>query len=371
MKQITLSLSLFLTFITTLIPRAHAFPEMIRHGYANCNTCHISQNGAGSLSDYGRELSKETLAMWSSSDTNSKEHHSLYGALDDTEFQKYIKVSGDVRGAYVYRDDPFVQEGKSLFMQGDLEVAFQKGPFTLLGSLGFEKEGEELELVARKHYLSYNFSDPWSLRIGKFIPAYGINTADHVTFTRSGLRMGPNFESYNLETSYIKDDYSVFLTGILGRPDDTELNRDHGLALQGSYNLTTKSTIGFEGYLGKNDTTTRGLIGPFALIGFGPHDEFALQSEIDLQFKKDDKAGIFTTNKLSYEIRSGLWAFLTQEYTQTQFGNSQSGAQVYGLGLQVFPRAHFEVNIFFAKEKINSFSSQFYDYGWVVGHFYL
>ena len=87
--------------------------------------------------------------------------------------------------------------------------------------------------------------------------------------------------------------------------------------------------------------------------------------------KKDDKAGIFTTNKLSYEIRSGLWAFLTQEYAQTQFGNSQSGAQVYGLGLQVFPRAHFEVNIFFAKEKINSFSSQFYDYGWVVGHFYL
>jgi len=47
---------------------AHAYPEMARAGYVNCNSCHISVNGGGILNDYGRELSKEELAVWKSKD---------------------------------------------------------------------------------------------------------------------------------------------------------------------------------------------------------------------------------------------------------------------------------------------------------------
>src|SRR4051794_39985225 len=36
---------------------ASAFPENIRHGYINCNSCHVNPNGQGLLNAYGRELS--------------------------------------------------------------------------------------------------------------------------------------------------------------------------------------------------------------------------------------------------------------------------------------------------------------------------
>ena len=43
---------------------SHAFPEMVRHGYANCITCHISPDGGGVLTAYGRSLSREVLSTW-------------------------------------------------------------------------------------------------------------------------------------------------------------------------------------------------------------------------------------------------------------------------------------------------------------------
>jgi hypothetical protein len=44
--------------------RAMGFPDLIRHGYTNCIACHVSPNGGGVLTKYGRSLSKELLSTW-------------------------------------------------------------------------------------------------------------------------------------------------------------------------------------------------------------------------------------------------------------------------------------------------------------------
>ena len=52
----------FLVFI--FVGVAQAFPEMIRLGYVNCTSCHVSPNGGGLLTDYGRSISSEALSTW-------------------------------------------------------------------------------------------------------------------------------------------------------------------------------------------------------------------------------------------------------------------------------------------------------------------
>ncbi len=49
--------------ILLLAPLCLGFPEMVRHGYVNCVACHMSPDGGGVLTPYGRSLSKELLSI--------------------------------------------------------------------------------------------------------------------------------------------------------------------------------------------------------------------------------------------------------------------------------------------------------------------
>ncbi|MGZ3694528.1 MAG: hypothetical protein ACXWQO_10135, partial [Bdellovibrionota bacterium] len=86
MRAIFLFLSLF-SF--TFSQKAHAFAEMTTHGYTNCTACHISPNGGGTLTEYGRGLSKELL----SASAKEGEEKFLYGLMQPPE---WLQFGGDV-----------------------------------------------------------------------------------------------------------------------------------------------------------------------------------------------------------------------------------------------------------------------------------
>ena len=189
---------LFCTLFCSFLPRAFSFPEMIRYGYVNCSSCHISPNGGGILNDYGRALSREELAMWKSGDEKSKEPLFAYGALSDTSISKWLKGGGDVRSVYVYQNDASKKVGRTIFMQGDLEMAAVVNQWSVVGAFGAQQfYKQDTEFLSRKHYILYAIDDHWNIRGGKFIPTYGILTPDHVTLVRDPLRMGYGFETYN------------------------------------------------------------------------------------------------------------------------------------------------------------------------------
>ena len=108
-----------------------AFPEMIRHGYASCVSCHVSPAGGGILTDYGRELSRELLATWS----NEEENKPLYGMVTLPES---VKLGGDIRAIQTYSDTPKIREGRFFLMQADIEAAWVSESFTLVGSTGWD-----------------------------------------------------------------------------------------------------------------------------------------------------------------------------------------------------------------------------------------
>jgi hypothetical protein len=68
--------ALHLTFIVLGLllgtGRAQAYPWMIKHGYANCATCHSDPSGGELLTSYGRVLSEEFLStQWKKSEVAS------------------------------------------------------------------------------------------------------------------------------------------------------------------------------------------------------------------------------------------------------------------------------------------------------------
>ena len=76
---------------------ARAFPELIRHGYVNCLTCHVSPSGGGALNDYGRTFSGEGLSTW----TSKNEESVLEGLVKRKQIPAWLSVGGDVRAGQI------------------------------------------------------------------------------------------------------------------------------------------------------------------------------------------------------------------------------------------------------------------------------
>ncbi len=347
--------------------KAHAFPEMIRHGYVNCTTCHISPTGGATLNQYGRALSKEVLSTWGT----ENEAQFAYNLVKPPE---WLNLWGAYRSVYVYRDTPTYRDGRSIFMQADLEAAAVYQKWTADFSFGYQDpanaQGFWDHAIARQFYLMYRPIEEVGIRGGKFLPAYGIRSPDHVIVTRRALRINDEgTESVNLEGSFVNETYSFFATAIFGRPDDLTLQRERGASFVASRAFGDTYKAGMSYYTGSFDAPRRQLLGPFATLGFTPH--LFLLSEADLQLLPDAGSGFAAYNRLGYEIVQGLILYGTQEFARLDFTRSNSRVQTYGLGFQWFPRPHFELNATWQKMQNLSAYEDFTDYAYVMFHFYL
>ena len=72
---------------------------MVRFGYSNCITCHVSPSGGGVLNQYGRELSKEILSTWGA----KGEQYFSYGIV---KLPQSVNLQAFVRALQYRRDTP-------------------------------------------------------------------------------------------------------------------------------------------------------------------------------------------------------------------------------------------------------------------------
>lgn len=351
-------------------PDALAYPEMIRNGYVNCVSCHISPNGGSVLSDYGRSFVREELAIWKTGDDETnREHLFAYGAIADTSVAKWLKGGGDVRVLYLYRDDAIATQTRTLLMQADVAGAAVLGKTTLVAAVGAVRGRDEVEFGARELYAMYTADDYWRIRAGRFVPAYGINTPDHITLTRDPIRISTGFETDNVELSRIDERWNVIATGRFGRVGGKSGAYDQGFALQASYATSERVRFGLNTLYGNSDIEKRWLYGGFGL--FGITEELFASTEVDYIQRVGRSDGLATTQKVSYELRDGLWVYGLQEYGRSALGVTGSETEVYGLGFQIFPRAHFEFNVAYERRRQPATQADAYDYAWLMSHFYL
>ncbi|MEK6579613.1 MAG: hypothetical protein AABZ55_10340 [Bdellovibrionota bacterium] len=355
----------FLLFCASALysPFSHAFPEMVRNHYPNCISCHISPNGGGVLSAYGRELSGEVLSTWA----NESEGLFAHGLIRTPEI---LALGGDIRAVQLYENTAKYVEGRFIFMQADLEAALTLNSYQAVATVG----SDDGELILRRHWLGYRPNDQISFRAGKFLPEYGIKTPDHEIATRKGLGFNENDESYNFEAAWIGDRLNVFGTGIFGRLGKRSQISEKGFALSGSYTFFDSIKPGMSYLLGSTKDSKRHIAGPWAIFGMTPH--LFILSEFDFQWNKSSDAADFTRGwvdyqRIDYEITQGFHAYLTQEMTKLDFSTSET-TESYGVGIQVFPRPHFEFNLQWQKVRnLPSTTPRFNDFAWILMHYYL
>ena len=347
---------------------------MVRHGYVNCTSCHVSPSGGGVLTQYGRELSRAILSKWGTE--NQNESLFAYGVV---KLPEWITAMGLYRNLYAYQNTPFISQGQYIFMQNDIETAAVLKEWSFDLSLGYENKPTDVKVldhvISRRNYVAYRPTDELSFRAGRFYPAFGILTSEHVIPTKRDLGWDEGQETYNLEGAWLGEKWNLYATADLGRPDQPSLHHETGFALSPSVALGESNKVGLSYFHGDSVTATRNVAGPWGILGFTHH--FFLLSELDFQAQSVKAGGLATQKgvvnyqRLDYELIQGLHAYLTQDFSELNFQDFQTLHNSYGVGLQFFPRPHFELNLSWQKLRMIAVAPVYTDFAWFMLNFYL
>ena len=346
------------------------FPEMIRHGYSNCITCHVSPNGGGLVTPYGRALSQEVLSTWH----RENESDFLWGLVPSPE---WLNLGGDFRYVQTHLDTPDTKTGRFIVMQADIEAAASLGKFSFVATVGKSHEVDPPKFIdnffSRRHFVLYQASDQIYVRAGKFQRAFGINLPDHLVGTKRGLGWDYGSETYNIEGSWIDEAKDIFITGIFGRPDNRDLDREKGVAVRAGFNLAETHKAGLSYFYGNKTSSERHLAGPYAMLGF--RKDLFLLAEVDMVNEHpkggDPRWGWANYGRLDYEPLQGFHLFVSHDLIKSDLKVGNSLKRTYGGGLQFFPQPHFEFLGSYQKQGNRQISSEDNDFFWLMLHFYL
>lgn len=351
---------------------AWSFPELVRYGYPNCTACHVSPAGGGVLNQYGRELSKEILSTWSS----KGEQYFAYGAVKTPES---INLQGYVRLLQLHRETPSVEEERTIFMQTDLEASYRHKTITGVATIGRQEKqinGEKVvQPISRRHYLLWQPTDKLTGRVGKFSRYFGLNTPNHTSYVYRDLGFGQDTETYNVELSFLRGNFSFFYTSVLGTFDDITSNAtEKANSLSAQYSFLKRHKIGATYYRGKDETQKREIVGPWFILSFTK--DFYLMTEAFYQDKYNldseiRSKGYVNTNRLSYQVVKGVIPFVAAEASQTDWTSDASKRQSYGAGLQFFPRPHLELMATYQRDRYYIDDGYFSDLYWLMLNYYL
>jgi hypothetical protein len=357
------------TLLLLNIPKANAFPELIRHGYVNCTTCHVSPSGGGILTAYGRGLSKEVL----SGAGVPHEEDPLQGLISQEKMPEWLLIGGDVRAVQIRRETPVNESGRFIWMQADFETAVRIGKVTLDGTFGRIEKSSGPAPGSRRYFATYQATDEAAVRVGRFYPAFGLNIPDHFITTRSNLGFDEGMEMQNVELSWLGENWNFYLTGSASPGEIPSNQRESAFSGQAAYAFKERYKVGASVWSGDADGFKRKILAAHAVLGFTKH--FYLLTETDLQWRSTSTAEtrqITNYQKLGYEFIQGIHAFAMYEYTHADMSDPGSITDGVGAGLRYFPRPHFEVEGTWEKQRMRSAGDGFdINFAWLLLHYYL
>jgi hypothetical protein len=355
--------------------RAEAYPWMIRHGYANCVTCHADPSGSGLLTEYGRAQSEVLLSTrWgkgASSSEPSKFSGSLFGLLPTNETfdaggwfrDGYYVALQDQKGGLAKVDDRFLQ------MRWDLAARLSIGAFRAYGSIGVSDPNASAtyprELVttfgpqswnveSREFWAGATFADESvTVRAGRMNVPFGLRIPEHISWVRTVTRTDFNQnQQYGVAASYSGEKVRAEVMAIAGNYQvSPDAFRDRGYSLLAEWHAADKWGVGLSSSVVHASTDLelgKGAIrqahGVFArgeVI-----ERLAVMAEVDVLANTLDgdttRAGFVGFLQADEELTRGVHLLLTGEALLP----ATAGAATFGrywLGAQWFAFTHFDV----------------------------
>lgn len=347
-------ISLFLFLLTFIIHSSDALPKFATRQGAKCQSCHINPTGKGMRSTFGSTYGREELTMTTYKEQTDIEEFSPM--LND-----FFTVGIDYRTLFYYRE----QNSTSSFfqMQGDLyldlrlnkkfRIYFDKGLYS-----GFEVFGLAKVLPLEGY-----------VKVGNFIPAYGLKMDDHNLLIRSGaffpinpaissypggLGFGQGAEDTGLEFGFNPSIFTVnigLFNGRKGGLTGTAGTKNKAVVIRADANVQTdilNFNIGGSVY---NLPTAGGpgktqIVGGFGVFTFD--NNLTLQGEYDIITTHNATlnklvSGNILYAELNYLLLSGLDLKLGYEFYDPNIDLKDGSISRYTIGAEFFPLTGVEV----------------------------
>lgn len=360
-------LMLFLLFSLN----AYAFPEMVRHHYVNCNSCHVSPSGGGLLNMYGRGMASEILSTWGS----EREAMFLHGLPNPEKWPEQVLLGGDFRAVQVHREDRKLKEGRFVVMQTSFEGALTLGPITLAGTMGKVDRQRQFHPDFTRFYLMGTFFDSLQVRAGRFIPSFGIQSSNHLLPTRSQLGFGYESERDTAEAHWSGESWHGALGASRSKVESSLKEKENAFHAQLETFLADKFRIGMSLWRGESEKQKRGMASLHGILGFTERlyalTEFTWQTKRMKSLNADRETGLYHFGRVGYEITKGLHLLAIEDLSKQDLSNANSLALSAGAGVLWYPRPHFEIELTFSKRKNLQKSKEFEDYAYLLLHYYL
>lgn len=314
-----------------------AFPELVRFGYPSCAACHANGSGGGLVTQYGRVAASQVGASWS----GDNEGGLLHGAFGDpAKFPDWLLVDAEARSVNINTVNP--KSHRKFIMAGEAEVGLQplKGLW-LVASGGIY--GPEQRREYRRHFVQADLCDAASVRVGRFLPVYGVAFDDHTLASRSRLGFDEGGETYAAEASARGAIGELIATQTFGDAGQMTTNGAVGseyatrsetmtLIKAGAF-LGKSSQVGLSGLHAVKPDTAREAWGAYAIVApvewsYAMADWNRLQSSYD-------PAKVVGTTVVGVQPYRGVTLAAVHEYVEGE-------RAAYGLQLRLVPRPHFE-----------------------------
>lgn len=350
---------------------ANAFPEMIRHHYVNCNSCHVNPNGGGLLTEYGRGMASEVLSTWS----YENESLFLHGAVKPDKMPKWLNIGGDVRAVQTHHETRRVREGKYILMQTALEAGVTAGPVTAVASYFKPDRQNHVVNGFNRFYALGQLTETIQLKAGRFLPAFGINDAHHIISTRQPLGFGYESERNAVEAHYSGEAWHAALGGSESRMDSAVRQEEQAISAQVEKFFADKYRAGLNLWRGKSATQKRWIVGAHGMMGFT--EKLYFLGEAELQFKRNatpaaaEEKGLFHFGRLGYELFKGFHLLGVEDFSKTNLNVANTFTMQVGGGALWYPRPHLEFELVFMQKKALLVSSEWEDSAYLMLHYYL
>lgn len=234
---------------------AHAYPQFELVKDQSCSGCHLSPAGGGLLSENGMTTA-EAISQW------GQAPELFYNKLG---LPSWLALGGDLRSATGYDVASGVDHKFVVFpMQFDVYAAATYEGFSLHVTAGLrdpkydqyatQNIDSSTLFASREHWVQWQ-QDPSStdglfVRVGRFMPVYGLRFAEHPYYDRRYGGSPLYGETYAAAVEYIDPKWEVHATGFIKDPIFPDsIERGNGGALYGEARLGESTVLGVESKL--------------------------------------------------------------------------------------------------------------------------
>jgi hypothetical protein len=351
-------------FLALGVRGALAEPMFLSKQYTRCTPCHYSPTGGGLLTPYGRSLTRRELSTTgpgpaavpasgaagaqpaAAADTTPGEESFLWGALGNSLGP--LQLGFDTRPAHLHFSFPGGSAGQNILFNADLLAAYQTNGWTLYGEIGREPKNGGWTVNSYEYWAAHQSSGGFGIRVGRFLPAYGVRLADHTAFNRGPLGFDVYDQVYGVEVSRTTDRHLLQVSVSPGRADS--IIHDDGrraLTATGRYemDLGGRTSIVASGLFRGGSTLAEKNGAGGAAFGFAPAPRVGIWTEGDAIFQQGSAGTAYiVVNETSVEAIRGLWLKFSPQL-RTEPGDMSAGSLRAVFEADALPRTHFNVDL--------------------------